>query len=166
MALFWRIWATVTLVNLAVLTIFVALATLQFGNINSGLVGERLVVLAERTAAPFKAAARIGLSLSTVRNADALLERARQTDDAILAIHVFDVAGRIVHSTVTPAPTAIPAGALFARTAADGAPWHREIADGFLSSIDIVSRAPLWAASSSFTPEVATSRASERRRPN
>ena len=140
MALFWRIWAAVTLVNLAVLTIFVALATLQFGNINSGLVGERLVVLADRTAAPFKAAARIGLQLSTVRNADALLERARQTDDAILAIHVFDVAGRIVHSTVTPAPTSIPAGALFARTAADGAPWHRETADGFLSSIDIVSR--------------------------
>src|SRR3546814_1835454 len=96
MALFWRIWAAVTLVNLAVLTIFVGLATLQFGNINSDLVGERLVVLADLTAAPFEAAAKIGLPLSTVRNADALLERARQTDGAILAIHVFDAAGRIV----------------------------------------------------------------------
>ena len=140
MALFWRIWAAVTLVNLAVVTIFVALATLQFGNVNSGLVGERLLVLADRTAAPFKAAAKIGLPLSTVRNANALLERARQTDDAILAIHVFDVAGRIVHSTVTPAPTTISAEALFARTIADGAPWHRETADNFLSSIDILSR--------------------------
>src|SRR3546814_9884983 len=64
MALFWRIWAAVTLVNLAVLTIFVGLATLQFGNINSYLVGERLVVLADLTAAPFAAAAKIGLPLS------------------------------------------------------------------------------------------------------
>lgn len=52
MALFWRIWAAVTLVNLAVLTLFVGLATLQFDSINSGLTGERLAVLAERTAAP------------------------------------------------------------------------------------------------------------------
>lgn len=140
MALFWRIWGAVTLVNFAVVTIFVALATLQFGNVNSGLVGERLVVLADHTAAPFKAAARIGLPLSTVRNADALLERARQTDDAIVAIHVFDVTGRIVHSTISPPPTMIPAEALFARTAADGVPWHRETNYGFLSSIDIVSR--------------------------
>jgi hypothetical protein len=140
MALYWRIWGAVTLVNLAVVTIFVALATLQFGNVNSALVGERLVILADRTAAPFKAAAKIGLSLSTVRNAGALLERARQTDDAILAIHVFDLTGKIVHSTVTPHPTVIPAEAMFARAAADGAPWHRETTEGFLSSIDIVSR--------------------------
>jgi hypothetical protein len=140
MALFWRIWAAVTLVNLAVLTIFVGLATLQFGSINSGLVGERLVVLAGRTAAPFEAAAKIGLPLSTVRNADALLERARQTDDAILAIHVFDAAGRIVHSTKKPAPAAIPPEALAARSAAGRASWHRESAEGFLSSIDIASR--------------------------
>ncbi len=141
MTLFWRIWAAVTLVNFVVLTIFVGLATLQFGSINSGLVGERLVVLAGRTAAPFKKAAKIGLPLSTVRNADALLARARQTDDAILAIHVFDAAGRIVHSTATPPPAAIPPEAVAARAAAGRAPWHRETAEGFLSSIDIASRA-------------------------
>ncbi len=140
MALFWRIWLAVTLVNLVVLTIFVGLATLQFGNINSNLVGERLVVLAERTAAPFKAAAKLGLSLSTVRNAEALLERARQTDAAILAIHVFDNAGRIVQSTAKPPPTAIPAKALAARAVASGAPWHIESDEIVLSSIDIIAR--------------------------
>jgi hypothetical protein len=140
MALFWRIWAAVTLVNLAVLTIFVGLATLQFGSINSGLVGERLLVLAGRTAAPFESAAKIGLPLSTVRNADALLERARQTDDAILAIHVFDTAGRIVHSTATPAPATIPPDAIAARAASGNVPWHRETTEGFLSSTDIASR--------------------------
>ncbi len=140
MAFFIRIWAAVTLVNFAVLTVFVALAILQFGSLNSGLVGERLVVLAGHTAAPFEAAAKIGLPLSTVRNAVALLERARQTDDAILAIHVFDASGRIVHSTAVPAPAAVPPGAVAARTAAGGEPWYRETAEGFFSSIDIASR--------------------------
>ncbi len=140
MALFWRIWAAVMLVMLAVLSIFVGLATLQFGNIHSDLVGERLAVLAGRTAAPFSAAARIGLPLSTVRNADALLERARQTDDAIVAIHVFDAAGRIVHSTVVPPPKTISPEAAAARAEAKGAEWHRETSDGFVSSIDIASR--------------------------
>jgi len=139
MALFWRIWVAVTLVNLAVLCVFVGLATLQFGVISSGLVGERLAVLAGRTAAPFEAAARIGLPISTVRNAKALLERARQTDDAILAVHVFDADGKIVHST-DPAATAIPAEALLARAQAEGAPWHREIAGRFVSGIDIAGR--------------------------
>jgi hypothetical protein len=145
MALFWRIWTAVIFVNLAVLTLLVGLATLQFDAINSGLVGERLAVLAGRTAAPFQAAAKIGLPLSGVRNADALLERARQTDDAILAIHVFDQAGRIVHSTAAPAPNEIPPEALATRATADGAPWHRETADGFLSSIDIPARGGLSA---------------------
>jgi len=137
MALFWRIWLAVTFVNLAVLTIFIGLATLQFGNINSDLVGERLAVLAERTAGPFKAAARIGLPLSSVRNAEALLERARQTDGAILAIHVFDNQGHIVQSTEKPPPAEIPARALSARAASGGAPWHIEADESFLSSIDI-----------------------------
>lgn len=140
MALFWRIWVAVAFVNLVVLTIFVGLATLQFGNINTDLVGERLAVLAERTAAPFKAAAKIGLPLSTVRNAEALLERARQTDEAILAIHVFDNKGRIVKSTDQPPPAEIPVGALAARAAAGGMPWHLESDETFLSSIDIVAR--------------------------
>lgn len=137
MALFWRIWTAVVLVNLVVLTLFVGLAALQFDSINATLIGERLNVLAGRTAAPFRAAARIGLPLSTVRNAEALLERARQTDDAIAAIHVFDPEGRIVHSTAQPRPGAIPADAIAARAAAAGAPWHRETGSGFLSSIDI-----------------------------
>lgn len=134
-----RIWMAVTLVSLAALGLFVGLALLQFGNVNSSLVGGRLVVLANSTAAPFAAAARIGLPLSAVRNAAALLERARQTDDAILAIHVFDDNGRVIHSTDVPAPVAIPIEAVQARAAAGGSSWYRETAAGFLGSIDIAS---------------------------
>ena len=109
MALFWRIWVALSLVDIVALSIFVGGATVQFGNINSRLIGERLFVLADRAAAPFRAAARIGLPLSTARNTDALLAGARQTDDTILAIDVFDAAGRILHSTANPPPSAIPA---------------------------------------------------------
>ncbi len=139
MQLFWRIWAAVTLVNLAVLSLFVGLATLQFDNINSGLLGERLAVLAGRTAAPFESATKIGLPLSAVRNADALLERARQTDDAILAVHVFDGDGRIIQSTDPSAPNTISAAAFAAREAAAGGAWQRETADGFLGGVDILT---------------------------
>jgi len=122
-----------------VLSIFVGFSALQFGNINSGLVGDRLVVLAERTAAPFEAAAKIGLPLSTVRNAKALLERARQFDEEIINILVFDAVGNVVQSTSLETPTKISIEAIAARNASQGEPWHRETADGFLSSIDIVS---------------------------
>lgn len=137
MALFWRIWAVVSLVNLAGMAIFVSLATLQFDQIHSDLVGGRLVVLANRTAAPFSAAARINLPLSSVRNAAVLLERARQTDDLITAIHVFDADGDIIASTATPSPSTIPPIAVAARIGATGLPWYRETEDGFLSSVDI-----------------------------
>lgn len=137
MALFWRIWAAVSLVNIVVLSVFLGLAALQFASINSTLVGERLVVLATRTVAPFAASVRLGLPISGVRNAPTLLERARQTDEDIVALHVFDSDGHIVHSTANPAPAAIPAAATAARQSAKGAPWHRESADGFIGGVDV-----------------------------
>ncbi len=140
MALFWRIWAAVTVVTCIVLAVFVGLATLQFDRIHSGLVGERLIVLADRTAAPFKAAARIGLPLATVRNAAALLERARQTDELIKTVHVFEASGRIVHSTAISPPSEISPAAAAARREAAGAPWHLQNQEGFLGGIDIPGR--------------------------
>ncbi len=137
MALFWRIWIAVCAVNVAVLTLFVFLAALQFDSVNSGLLGERLHVLASRTAAPFEAAVRIGLPLSTVRNANALLERAKQTDDEILDIVVFDQGGVIVHGADELVSTPISREATDARLAAAGVPWHVLVDNGFLSSIDI-----------------------------
>jgi len=139
MALFWRIWAAVLLVKLAVLAIFVGLATLQFDEIHSELLGERLVVLGNRTAAPFEAAARIGLPLSSVRNDEALLEHIRQTDDAIRAIHVFGIDGRVIHSTEHAPPEVIPPEAIAEWTDAEGAPWHVETQTDFLSGINVKS---------------------------
>ena len=49
MALFWRIWAAMSLVNVVVLSAFLGLAALQYASINATLVNELLVVLAART---------------------------------------------------------------------------------------------------------------------
>lgn len=137
MALFWRLWAAVTLVNFAVLAVFVGLATLQFGEVHEKLVGERLTVLADRAAAPLEAAASIGLPLSVVRTADALLERARQSDEAISAIHVFDSDGTIIRSTSADPPPAIMPEAVKARAVAGGRPWYVETPGAFLGGVDI-----------------------------
>jgi hypothetical protein len=137
MALFWRVWAAVSLVNVFVMGVLVGLAALQFTSINATLVGERLAVLASRTAAPFAASARLGLPLSSVRNATAILQRARQTDEDIVALHVFDAEGRVIHSTASAPPESIPAAALQARRAPHGATWFRETNEGFLSGIEV-----------------------------
>lgn len=137
MALFRRIWASLIFFNFVVLFVFVGLAAVQFGNINAQLVGERLAVLAERTAAPFESAARLGLPLSMVRNADALLERARQTDDTIQDIHVFDTSGKIIHSTALSPPSSIPAGVLAVQDRTENVSWHSEIPSGFVGSKNI-----------------------------
>ncbi|WP_372624082.1 hypothetical protein [Falsiroseomonas sp.] len=140
MAFFWRVWLAVAGINAIVLTLFVTLAALQFDAIQSSLAGERLTLLAARTAAPFEQAARIGLGIAAVRNAEGLLERTRQTDEAIGAIHVFGPEGRILHSTDPLPPSRIPAAALVARAAAGGAPWHHGGRDAFLAGVEIASR--------------------------
>ncbi|MBB3064538.1 hypothetical protein [Limibacillus halophilus] len=86
-------------INLVSLIAFVVLTVLQFDQIRSRLEQERLVVVVERASEPLASAAAIGLRLSSVRGLDALLERARQTDPAILELHLFDVEGNIVVST-------------------------------------------------------------------
>lgn len=137
MTLFWRAWATIMLVNLVVLALFVGLATLRYAGIDGGLTGERLGVLAERTAAPFTIAAGLGLSLGQVRNAPAVLERSRQTDALIEAIHVFAPDGRVVHSTLPEPPTRVGEEIIRRHRAAAGAPWYLESGDQFISGVSI-----------------------------
>ena len=106
MAIVWRILVAIGAINFIVLFIFVSIATLQFDTILSGLIQERLVVIADRVRVPFAAVANLGLPLSTVRNARAILEDARQDDSNIEHIHVYGQDGAIVHSTSrTPSAT-------------------------------------------------------------
>jgi hypothetical protein len=134
-----RVLATIALVNIFVLAVFVGLATLQYDSILSGLIRERLVVLADTVRAPFQAVADLGVSIETVRNADAVLERARISDASILAIHVISPEGEIVHTTSSLVQEHAQADILdAARTAGATATWHLETSDSFLVGANIL----------------------------
>ncbi len=135
MAIFWRVWVTAMAVILVVLVVFPALAMFQFSRVHSSLIGERLIVLADRTAAPFEAAAELGLAVADVRNAIGLLERARQTDDRIIAVYVFDETGDIVHATVGANTGGTAVSRVRAR-AAGARDWHGETDAGFVAGMN------------------------------
>lgn len=136
MAIFWRLWAASSVIITAVLILFILVATVQFSRTHSTLIGERLVVLAEHTAAPFQAAARIGLPVESVRNASGFLERARQTDDRIAAIYVIDAGGSIVHAT-RGEPSAGTSVAAIRRMQPSLREWYGEIEAGFVAGVNI-----------------------------
>lgn len=98
-AIFRELIISITVINLAVLVAFVVLTVLQFDQIRAGLEQERLAVVSERVSEPLSSAAAIGLQLSSVRNLPALLERAKQVDEAIVDLHVLDKEGNVVAST-------------------------------------------------------------------
>ena len=136
MAILWRVWAASAAVILAVLLVFLALATFQFSRVHSSLVGERLIVLAESTADPFQAATRLGFPIAEVRNSTGLLERARQTDDRITAIYLFDASGTIVHATLGEPGYGQSVAAVHAKMQDDEA-WHGAFDAGYIAGVNI-----------------------------
>lgn len=139
MSLFWRSWALVVLLMSAVLAMLVLLSTVQFNSILADFVQGRLAVLVQSTQLSFRSATRLGLPLAAVRNGSAILERARQTDSAIAAIHVFDPAGKTLFSTDTSPPEYIPATALKAHALSGDHVWRAETGDFLLSGMPIMS---------------------------
>jgi hypothetical protein len=132
-SVFWRSWATVCVLVAIVVTILGGLVTLQYEATLSQLIQGRLAVLAQTSHGSFSAALSLGLPLPAVRNAPAILERVRQTDPDILAVHVFAPDGRILHSTDPGHLTSVRSEVLFASSAADGESFHVETAEFLLS---------------------------------
>jgi hypothetical protein len=133
-----RLAATIFVVCCAVVAMFVALALLQFNQIRAELERERIAVLADRIAAPFEAAARIGLPLSSVRNADAVLERARQLDGAIEAIFVLGPQGEVLRSTSAAQVGGTALGFEVAPPPEGGPRWFAETSRGYRSGLWIL----------------------------
>lgn len=99
MGLVWRVLTTIAATNFVVMFVFVSLATLQFDSILSGLIKERLEVLATRARDPFASVIELGLPVSSVRNGRAALVAVKQSDPAIEEILVFEPSGKVVHTT-------------------------------------------------------------------
>lgn len=131
----WRSWTLVSVSVFVGLVTLVILATMQFEATLTRLVQGRLVVLAQSMELPFRSATALGLPLASVRNATAILERARQTDASIAAIHVYDNLGRIVHSTASNPPDTLDAAALQAYRETEGSTWALEAGDRLLNSV-------------------------------
>ena len=96
LAVFWRLWLIASATLAIVIAIYVGLTLLQFRTVQKTLLTERVAVLAKNIVEPFESALALGLPLSSVRNAEALLERARQTDDAIMSIQLVDPDGKVL----------------------------------------------------------------------
>ena len=119
MALFWRVFTTIAAVNAGCLVVLFVLASVQYDAVLSGLMRDRLAVIAAELATPFQAAADLGLPIESLRDVDTLLLRTKQSSPGILGIYIFDPAGGIVRLTE---PTVLPeiAGAMQAAMAQQG----------------------------------------------
>jgi hypothetical protein len=138
MQLLGRMLATVAAIILLSLFVFVGIATLQYNSILSDLTRERLIVLSDTVRAPFQAVADLGVPVGTMRNAEAVLQRARASDEAIVAIHVMAADGSITRSTDARPPEGAEAVSLRAVQAASKlANWHLETIDSFLVGTNI-----------------------------
>ncbi len=131
-ALFWRVFTTVAAVNALCLVVLFGLASVQYDAVLSGLVRDRLAVVAQNLAEPFQAVAKLGLPIETVRNVDALLQRTRQSSAEITGIYLFDQAGNIVRTTEPVIPPEMAEAARAALNSADGRTWSSEGANSYL----------------------------------
>jgi len=100
MSMVWRNWIAFVAVLATVLSILGTLSVLQYDAILTRLIQERMAVIAETTASSFRSVINLGLPISTVRNANEILERAKNIDPAISSIQVFHQSGIVVHDTV------------------------------------------------------------------
>jgi len=99
MELFWRMWVVASGVIMSVGILLVTLVTLEFKRDYDHLLGERMLVIGASAAAPFSAAAELGLPIKDVRNASALLDIPRQTDPLISGVWVLDAQHNVVQGT-------------------------------------------------------------------
>ena len=132
-----RSWIALTTVLGAVLAVLAVLSVLQHDAVLSQLIRQRLSVTVEATAAPFRSMTELGMPVSMVRNAKALLERARETDPQITAIHLFNPAGIVVTSTAESGPQQVAPQILAAQREESGSRWTLETGSEMVSGVSI-----------------------------
>lgn len=135
MSLLWRNWFAFVGILATVLGVLGFLSVLQHDAILSRLMQERLAVIAETAASSFRLVVNLGLPISTMRNAEEVLRRARAIDPAVTSIHVFNPSGIVVHSTnreeVAPLSRELLLAQAFSKTNRWSAPSENELQAGF-----------------------------------
>lgn len=129
------IFPAIYLVVVASIVAFIALAVLQFNQINSEMAREKIGILAYRVAAPFEAAATIGLPLSSVRNADVLLERAHQMDKGIEGVFLFGANGTLITSAGARGVDGETLGSVLGDPIGTARAWSGDTTNGYYAGV-------------------------------
>src|SRR5262249_7891437 len=137
MSLLRRGWIALTAVIAIALAALALLSVLQHDALLSSLIRQRLAVTVEAAAAPFHSMVELGMPVSMVRSAKALLARARETDPAIVAIHLFNPTGIVVSSTARKPPASVSREIVAAQREAEGDRWSLETAGELVSGVSI-----------------------------
>ena len=138
MPILWRSWVTFTAIIATVLGVLALLSWLQHDALYSNLIRQRLSVVAQTAAQSFQPVVNLGLPVSMVRNARGVLERVQGTDPRIVAMHAFDPAGRVVHTTDPANPTHVPEEVTLAQALSDGDKWSVESQKNLYSGVSIL----------------------------
>ena len=93
MPILWRSWITLSTIIGFVLGVFSLFSALQHNAILASLIEQRVAVMAQSTAEAFRPVVNMGLPISMLRNADAILARVLEEDPEVQAVHVFNPAG-------------------------------------------------------------------------
>lgn len=113
-------------VNALCLAVLFALASVQYDAVISGLVRDRLAVVAQVLVEPFQAVADLGLPVESLRGVDELLRRNKQSSTDILGIYLFDPAGNIVRATEPVLADDVTPAAGYALANTDQSSWFSE----------------------------------------
>lgn len=123
-----RIWLAFSVVIAVVLSVLAGMSILQHNATFSDLLGRRVSVIAQTSAAALQPIVDLGLPISMVRNGDEILARAHELDPLIRAAHAINLSGIVVHSTSGPSPQTMPAGVLGAMQLSNDLAWNIETA--------------------------------------
>ncbi len=128
-----RSWIAFVTVLALVLAIMCILSVLQYRAIQTKLLQDRLAVIATTVAGPLQSVINFGLPISTLRNADEILARAKAIDPIAGEIRVFHQTGIVVHASEGAESGNVSRDVMFQQATAGADRWVAS-SDGQLSA--------------------------------
>ncbi|WP_192360167.1 MFS transporter [Mesorhizobium mediterraneum] len=135
-----RSWITFSVVIALLQAVVGLLSVLQHNAVLSDLLRQRISVIAQTTATSFKPIIDLGLPISMIRNGDAIVARALETDDEVKAVHALNPSGIIVYSTDASRPKEVPREVLQAMQFSKDVKWSTETGEQIYSGFNVVGR--------------------------
>jgi MFS family permease len=135
-----RSWIAFSVVIALLQAVLGLLSVLQHNAVLSDLLRQRISVIAQTTASSFKPIVDLGLPISMIRNGDAIVARALETDAEVKAVHALNPSGIIVYTTDASRPQSVPHQVLEAMQLSKDIAWSTETAGEIYSGFNVVGR--------------------------